>query len=101
MILELLHKLYAESNGRINRIHERLIKDENIQIAYSTLTKRYRELSIASLELEPAINHPCFKKFNKNKIKAELDQCMLSGKSYKNILKKMVLTNDMSKFPLN
>ena len=30
----------------------------------------------------------------------ELDQCMLIGKSYKNILKKMVLTNDMSKFPL-
>ena len=57
---KLLHKLYAENNGRINRIHERLIKDENIQIAYSTLTKRYRELSIASSEFEPTVNHPLF-----------------------------------------
>lgn len=41
-----LEKLYIESNGRIQELQSRLAKDEGIAIAYSTLTRKVRNLGI-------------------------------------------------------
>jgi len=40
---ELLARLYHECQGRVQRIHEKLIEEEGILIAYSTLTRIIRE----------------------------------------------------------
>ena len=43
---ELLRRLYAECAGRIQRMHEKLMEEEHIQVKYSTLTRMLRELGI-------------------------------------------------------
>ena len=43
---ELLRRLYAECNGWVQRIHEKLTEQEEIKIGYSTLTGMIRELDL-------------------------------------------------------
>jgi len=49
---DLLRRLHDECKGWKQRIHEKLIEEEKIQVAYSTLTRRLRELGIGR-ESEP------------------------------------------------
>lgn len=44
---ELLERLYRECDGWIQRIHEKLVEEENIQIGYSTLARMLRELGLS------------------------------------------------------
>jgi len=43
---QLLRQLYAECNGWMQRVHERLTEEEGVRIGYSTLTRMIRELEI-------------------------------------------------------
>ena len=43
---ELLRRLYRECDGWLQRVHERLVEEEKIQISYPTLTRRVRELGL-------------------------------------------------------
>src|SRR6266540_1304890 len=43
---DLLRRLHKECDGWKQRIHERLVEEENIKVAYSTLTRILRELGI-------------------------------------------------------
>lgn len=45
---ELLQRLYGECEGYKQRVHEKLVEEEKIQITYSTLTRMMRELGIGS-----------------------------------------------------
>jgi hypothetical protein len=45
---ELLRRLYDECEGRIQRMHEKLVEEEKIAISYSTLTRLLRELNLGS-----------------------------------------------------
>jgi transposase len=40
---DLLRRLYRECNGWAERVHERLVEEEKIQLGYSTLTRLLRE----------------------------------------------------------
>jgi len=44
---ELLRKLYADCQGRMQRVQEKLAEEHQIQVAYPTLTRRMRELHIS------------------------------------------------------
>ena len=44
---ELLRRLYADCQGRIQRVYEKLTEEEGITVAYSTLTGMLRELEIS------------------------------------------------------
>ena len=43
---ELLERLYVECNGWIERVHERLVEEEKIQVGYSTLTRILRDMGL-------------------------------------------------------
>lgn len=43
---ELLRRLYHECEGWMQRIHEKLVEEEGIQVGYPTLTRRLRELQL-------------------------------------------------------
>jgi len=43
---DLLERLYRECDGYAQRVHEKLVEDEHIQIQYSTLTRLLRELGL-------------------------------------------------------
>lgn len=43
---DLLARLYRECDGYAQRVHEKLVEDEHIQIQYSTLTRLLRELGL-------------------------------------------------------
>jgi transposase len=43
---ELLERLYAECNGWVERIHEKLLEEEKIQVGYSTLSRILREMDL-------------------------------------------------------
>jgi transposase len=45
---ELLRRLHQECAGRIQRMHEKLIEEEGVQVTYSTLTRMLRELGIST-----------------------------------------------------
>ena len=45
---ELLARLYAECGGYVQRVHEKLLEEERIEVEYSTLTRRLRELEIST-----------------------------------------------------
>jgi len=47
---ELLKRLYAECNGYIQRVHEKLVEEEGIQIKYPTLTRMMRETGISKTQ---------------------------------------------------
>jgi hypothetical protein len=42
----LLERLYQECDGWVQRIHEKLVEEEGIQVGYSTLTRMLRELGL-------------------------------------------------------
>lgn len=44
---ELLQRLHHECNGWMQRIHEKLIEEEQIEVGYSTLTRMLRELGLS------------------------------------------------------
>ena len=44
---ELLERLYRECHGWVQRIHEKLVEEEGIQVGYSTLTRLLRELGLS------------------------------------------------------
>lgn len=43
---ELLTRLYTECGGRLQRVHEKLVEEEHVEVTYSTLTRRVRELGL-------------------------------------------------------
>jgi len=43
---QLLERLYRECDGWVQRIHEKLVEEEKIQVGYSTLTRMLRELGL-------------------------------------------------------
>src|SRR5919109_4823270 len=43
---DLLQRLYQECDGYAQRVHEKLVEDEHIQIQYSTLTRLLRDLGL-------------------------------------------------------
>src|SRR5213082_2865504 len=45
---ELLERLYRECHGWAQRVHEKLVEEEGIQIPYSTLTRLLREMGLVS-----------------------------------------------------
>jgi transposase len=44
---DLLKRLYQECDGYAQRVHEKLVEDEGIQIQYSTLTRLLRQLGLS------------------------------------------------------
>jgi transposase len=44
---ELLRRLYEECKGYVQRVHEKLVEEEDIQVKYSTLTRMLREMDIS------------------------------------------------------
>ena len=44
---ELLRRLYQQCQGRMVRVHEKLVEEEGIEVTYSTLTRTLRELGIS------------------------------------------------------
>jgi hypothetical protein len=44
---QLLERLYRECDGWVQRIYEKLVEDEGIEIGYSTLTRMLRELGLS------------------------------------------------------
>ena len=46
--VELLRRLYRECDGWVKRVHEKLLEEEKIPIAYPTLTRRLRQLGIST-----------------------------------------------------
>jgi hypothetical protein len=44
---ELLERLYRECDGWVQRVHEKLVEEEGVQVAYSTLTRLLRELGLS------------------------------------------------------
>jgi hypothetical protein len=44
---QLLERLYHDCDGWMQRIHEKLIEEEGIQVGYSTLTRMLRELGLS------------------------------------------------------
>ncbi len=45
---ELLRTLYKECDGRAQRVYEKLVEEEGIEVTYPTLTRRLRELGIST-----------------------------------------------------
>jgi transposase len=43
---ELLRRLYRECNGWMERMHEKLVEEEKIEVGYSTLTRMLRKLGM-------------------------------------------------------
>jgi transposase len=43
---ELLQRLYKDCHGFVQRVHEKLSEEEGIEIGYSTLTRKMRELGL-------------------------------------------------------
>ncbi len=44
---ELLKRLYSECDGYAQRVHEKLVEEEHIQVQYSTLTRMLRQLGVS------------------------------------------------------
>lgn len=45
---QLLETLYKACGGRAQRVHEKLVEEEGIEVTYPTLTRRLRELGISA-----------------------------------------------------
>jgi transposase len=59
---ELLQRLYRECEGWAQRVHEKLVEEEGVQVAYSTLTRRLRELGLSQCigaEGDGYVSLPC------------------------------------------
>jgi len=55
---ELLRRLYAECEGWIQRVHEKLAEEEGVRVPYPTLTRKLRALSIGTLQRERCARVP-------------------------------------------
>ena len=44
----LLRRLYHECNGWVERMHEKLVEEEKIEVGYSTLTRMVRKFDWAA-----------------------------------------------------
>ena len=44
---QMLRRLYQECQGRMVRVHEKLVEEEGVTVTYSTLKRRLRELGIS------------------------------------------------------
>src|SRR5437763_14755150 len=44
---ELLRRLYQECQGRMVRVHEKLVEEEGLAVTYPTLTRMLREVGIS------------------------------------------------------
>ena len=47
---ELLRRLHGECDGWIQRVHEKLVEEEKIQVTYPTLTRMLRECGISKTQ---------------------------------------------------
>ena len=47
---ELLERLYQECGGWVQRVHEKLLEEHGVQVAYSTLTRMLRQLPLKGSE---------------------------------------------------
>src|SRR5438552_13844370 len=45
---ELLRRLFHECQGRMARVHEKLVEEHGMAVSYSTLTQRLRELGLST-----------------------------------------------------
>jgi transposase len=45
---DLLRRLHQECDGRVQRMHEKLVEEEGLPVKYSTLTRKVRELGDAA-----------------------------------------------------
>jgi transposase len=45
---ELLRRLHHQCSGRVQRMHEKLVEEEGVQVTYSTLTRMLRQLGISA-----------------------------------------------------
>ena len=45
---QLLRRLHQQCQGRIQRMHEKLVEEEGVRVTYSTLTRMLRELGIST-----------------------------------------------------
>ena len=45
---EWLRRLYQQCQGRMVRLHEKLVEEEGIQVCYPTLTRMLRDLGIST-----------------------------------------------------
>src|SRR5215469_9865426 len=43
---DLLRRLYAECQGWMERMHEKLVEEEGLEVSYSTVCRRVRELGL-------------------------------------------------------
>lgn len=48
---ELLRQLYQQCQGWVQRVHEKLVEEHHLQVKYSTLTRRLRQLDISTAPL--------------------------------------------------
>jgi hypothetical protein len=49
----LLQRLYQECGGWMQRVHEKLVEEHGVRVAYSTLTRRLRQLDLPGSETGP------------------------------------------------
>jgi len=56
--VELITRLYAECNGYIQRIHEKLEEEHGVRIGYSTLSRKIREFELGKRKNERCERHP-------------------------------------------
>ena len=47
---QLLRRLYQECQGRMARVHEKLVEEEGVKVTYPTLTRMLRELGISKIQ---------------------------------------------------
>lgn len=45
---EVLRRLYQECQGHLQRVYEKLLEEEGLPVAYSTLTRRLRQMGISA-----------------------------------------------------
>jgi len=55
---ELLRRLHEECDGWVQRMHEKLVEEHEIEVAYSTLTRKVRELGLGQRATEPCARVP-------------------------------------------
>ena len=48
---ELLERLYRECDGWVQRIHEKLVEEEGVEVGYSTLTRMLRDMGLSGNRL--------------------------------------------------
>jgi transposase len=55
---ELLRRLHQECEGRVQRVHEKLVEEHDVEVTYSTLTRMLRQLGIGAPRKERCAHVP-------------------------------------------